>query len=80
MIAPTYLVSSIIDAIGFKHGRLFIRFKSGGAYAYDNVPYTYFSMLKTMESAGRFFHKNIRSKPQFKHHKLEYDPFVGDKP
>ena len=73
MIAPTYISSSNIDACGYQRGKLFLRFKSGGAYSYDNVPFDYFDTLTQIESAGKFFARFIRGK--FRHHKLENDPF-----
>lgn len=74
-IVPTYLVSENLDAIGFNLGTLFIRFKSGISYSYDNVPYDYFDALQKVESAGRFFHKFVRGK--FRYSKLENDPFAA---
>jgi hypothetical protein len=72
-IVPTYVVSDNIDCIGYQLGKLFIRFKSGAAYAYDGCPYTYFDALQKVESAGKFFHSFIRSKLHYT--KLETDPF-----
>ena len=77
---PTLINSSNIDAVGFEPaakglGALFIRFKSGITYSYDDAPYTYFSALQRVESAGQFFHRHIRGK--FHYTKLEGDPFNG---
>ncbi len=73
MIAPTYISSSNIEAAGYQLGKLYLRFKSGGAYSYDGVPFDYFATLTKIESAGKFFARFIRGK--FRYHKLEQDPF-----
>lgn len=74
MLVPTYVVSSNIDAIGFRLGKLFIRFKSGVTYAYDNVPFDYFDALQKVESAGKHFHRFIKGK--FNYTRLNHDPFA----
>lgn len=74
MLAPTFISSSNIDAVGYQRGDLFIRFKSGGSYKYDSVPFDYFDAMQKVESAGKFFHQFIKSK--FIYHKLPIDPFV----
>lgn len=73
-IVPTFLVSDNLDCIGYNLGQLFIRFKSGASYSYDNCPFDYFDALQKVESAGRFFHQFIRGK--FRYTKLDFDPFV----
>ena len=74
-IEPIYLTSSNIDAVGYLEvaKRLFIRFKSGGAYSYENVPYDFFSAIQKVESAGGFFARQIRGK--FHYTRLDSDPF-----
>ena len=76
MLSPTYINSSNIDAIGYKLGQLFIRFKSGVTYSYDNVPFSYFDSLQKVESAGQFFHRFIRNHKDFHHTRLDFDPFM----
>lgn len=73
-IVPSYIVSSNIDAVGWHIGQLYIRFKSGVTYAYK-APWSMFDALTKQESAGKFFHANIRNKLEFK--KLDSDPFVS---
>ena len=73
MIVPTYILSSNLDAIGYKKGRLYIRFQSGQVYQYSGVPFTVFNALKDAESAGQYFHKNVRT--TFPYEKLSSDPF-----
>ena len=48
---------------------LTIEFKNGTAYEYSNVSPKVFEGLKTAESQGRYFHKNIRG--VFLHKKLK---------
>ena len=45
-LPPVYLSSDTIDAVGWKLNRLFVRFKSGAAYVYDKVPFSYFVSLQ----------------------------------
>lgn len=63
---PIY--SSNIDKVGYSsyEKRLVVRFKSGGLYEYRNVPHTIYESLIESRSAGSYFHKNIRSKFDFK--------------
>ena len=75
MLAPTYVVSSNIDAVGYALGKLFIKFKSGVTYQYDKVPYDLYDALLKVESAGQFFHHMVKGK--FQYTRLENDPFVG---
>ena len=76
MLHPTFIVSSTIDAIGYQLGRLFVRFKSGAAYAYEGVPYDIFDALKKAESAGQFLHRMVKNR--FRYTRLDFDPFVGN--
>lgn len=73
MIAPFYVVSSNIDAVGYQRGTLYIRFKSGCSYSYDKVPFTIYDVLTKVESAGKAFHQMVKGK--FRYTKLEQDPF-----
>lgn len=74
-LVPTFLVSDNLDCVGYRLGQLFIRFKSGGVYSYDKVPFDYYDTLKKVESAGKFFHQFIRGKYRYK--KLDQDPFAA---
>lgn len=74
-LEPFFLVSQNLDCIGYKAKQLFIRFKSGVTYCYDDTPYDYFDALQKVESAGRFFSKFVRGK--FHYTKLENDPFTA---
>lgn len=76
MPVPVFVSSSNIDAIGYCLGTLYIRFHHGGSYAYDKVPFEVFNGMKDAESAGKYFHANVKSKFEFR--KLESDPFVKE--
>lgn len=74
-IEPFYLIHGNLDCVGYRLGQLYIRFKSGVSYSYENVPYDYFDALQKVESAGRMFHRLIRGK--FRYTKLDNDPFTA---
>lgn len=76
-LVPTYLVSDNLDCVGYKLGQLFVRFKSGTSYSYENVPYTCFDAIQNVESAGRYFHNFIRGK--FRYTRLTDDPFAANR-
>lgn len=71
---PTFVVSSNIDAVGYRLGEMFVRFKSGVSYAYSGVNYSVFDAMVKAESVGQFFHRFVRSRYEYK--KLDYDPFL----
>ena len=75
-VKPVFVSSSTIDCIGHAIGKLFVRFKTGVSYSYDECPFAYFVSLQEVESAGKFFSRHIRSK--FKYTKLPADPFTGE--
>jgi hypothetical protein len=76
MLQPTYVTSSTIECIGHHLNKLYVKFKTGVTYSYDDCPFAHFVSLKEVESAGKFFSRNIRSK--FKYTKLPDDPFSGE--
>lgn len=57
--------SSQLEAIGHhaETQRLYIRFKGGSLYQYENVPAALFAQLKAAESVGSFFGKNLKAFP-----------------
>ena len=71
-VEPIFVVSSNIDAIGYNDLTLYIRFKSGGTYAYAETPRSVFDALRKAESAGQFFHRFIKGK--YRYERLEHDP------
>jgi hypothetical protein len=58
--------SSNIHTIGHcpKENCLYVEFKNGGVYAYDDAPATLFHEFKDAKSAGGFFYSNVRHKLQ----------------
>lgn len=72
-IKPVHVSSSNLDAIGYHRGDLYIRFKNGGVYAYQKVPFTVYTELEKAESVGKAFHALIRDAYPFS--KLDSDPF-----
>lgn len=57
--------SSQINQIAFDadSNRLFVEFKKGAVYQYQNVNDELFLGLKSADSVGKFFNDNIRKKP-----------------
>ncbi len=63
--------SSNLDSVAYSEGYqagvswlyriLFIRFKSGGTYAYHDVPAQIYTALMNAASKGKYFHQNIKS-------------------
>ena len=47
---------------------LYITFKSGITYTYEDVPYYVYEELLSAESKGQYFHKNIRG--VYEYHKI----------
>lgn len=56
------VISSDIASIGYEGGTLHIKFKSGGIYAYYNVPQSVYSGLMSAGSHGKYFHAYIKGK------------------
>jgi hypothetical protein len=55
------LKSSNLKAAGFENGTLVVEFKKGSTWAYKGVPQETYDQLMAAESAGSFFHRNIRN-------------------
>lgn len=72
---PLYVVSSNINALGYRRGKLFIRFNSGVSYSYDKVPFPVFRALEQSDSVGSAFHRLVRGK--YPYTRLDSDPFVS---
>lgn len=72
-ITPTYVPSSNLDAIGYRLGKLYVRFKSGASYVYDKVPYDIFDALEKAESVGQAFHRLVKGK--YHYDRMKFDPF-----
>lgn len=54
--------SSSLDAVGYDPARkrLYVRFRSGYTYAYDEVAKSVFDDLLTADSKGRFLNQEIK--------------------
>lgn len=53
--------SSDIASVGYEHGTLYIRFHSGGLYAYSGVPESVYQALMSASSHGSYFHAHIKN-------------------
>lgn len=54
--------STHIDAIGHRAGSLYVRFKSGALFKYDDVPETIYHGGLGAESPGRWFREHVRGR------------------
>ena len=54
--------SSDLASVGYENGTLYIRFHSGGLYAYSGVSESVYSGLISAGSKGRYFHAHIRGR------------------
>lgn len=71
----TYVSSSNIDRIGYRLGKLYVQFKTGACYMYENVPYTVYDALQKVESAGQYFHRVVKCNEAIRCTKLSSSPF-----
>lgn len=60
--------SSNIEAIGYEHGELHVKFRNGGHYVYDGVPGSLHAGLLAADSKGAYLIEKIRG--TFAHRKL----------
>jgi len=67
MIEMQPVESSNLAAVGYDEPAevLYIEFKSGSTYTYENVPYYVYEELLSADSKGQYFHKYIRSEYEF---------------
>lgn len=68
-----FVESSNIERIGYHRKTMFIEFKNGICYAYQNVSYSHFQALINAESVGQHFNRWV--KPNFNYTKLTVNPF-----
>lgn len=54
--------SSNLSHVGYADGVLSIRFKSGGEWAYHDVPPEVHAAMMAADSVGSYFHNHIKSK------------------
>lgn len=57
----TPVTSSNLSSVGYENGTLYIRFHSGGLYAYSGVPQSVYIDLMNAPSKGQYFHAHIRT-------------------
>jgi hypothetical protein len=60
--------SSNLAAVGYNQDneQLFIEFKNGNVYVYDNVPFPVYTDLMDADSLGSYFHKYIRTSYEYR--------------
>ncbi len=58
--------SSNIKTIGWESGTLEIEFHSGGIYQYSDVPAAIYTTMLDAPSKGKYFHKNIKDRYEFR--------------
>ncbi len=54
------VISSNIDSIGYESGTLYVRFNSGGLYAYSEVPESVYNGLMNASSKGSYLARYIK--------------------
>ena len=64
-MSMTPVVSSNLQSVGYEAGTLYIRFHSGGLYAYFKVPTSEYYGLMSASSHGQYFHANIRNRYRY---------------
>lgn len=57
----TPVSSSDLSSVGYENGTLYIKFNSGGLYAYSGVPVSVYNALMSAASHGKYFHANIKN-------------------
>ena len=72
----TFVSSSNLERVGYKYGKLFVQFKSGVSYMYDNVDFSVYHAMTAAESVGKFFNAFVRK--SYPYQKLDYDPFAKE--
>lgn len=52
--------SSNVAAVGHNMGDLYVKFKNGSEYKYDNVPESEYQALLSAASVGKYLNSNIK--------------------
>lgn len=67
MFGKNFIGSSCIEQAYYDNVRhnLYILFTSGAEYKYDDVPKAVYDDLRESDSAGKYFHRNIRNNYKF---------------
>lgn len=60
-----HVQSSNIESIGYQSGTLYVRFHSGGLYAYYNVPESVYQGLLNADSHGHYFAVHVKNTYQY---------------
>lgn len=84
-IEAVYNSGNILKTIYFiAQNRLYISFKRGGTYSYDNITSEMYGDFETAESQGKYFHKVISANPskypyrhEFNLMKLEIEEIIN---
>jgi hypothetical protein len=63
------LNSSNIASAAWNDGTLTLTYVHGGSYRYTAVPWNVYNDLVAAESAGKFFHANIKGKGKYEYEK-----------
>lgn len=58
--------SSDLASVGYEYDTLYIRFNSGGLYAYYGVPVEVYNELLSASSKGKYFHARIKNLYSYK--------------
>ena len=74
-VLPNSVRSSNLVRLGYKGSTLYVEFKNGRFYRYDNVPWPRFTQMLEADSVGRFFCQHIKPLPFVR---LEQDPFESE--
>lgn len=53
--------SSNLDAVAYENGILYVQFKSGWTYSYQNVPESVYQGLMAASSHGKYFAAYIKN-------------------
>lgn len=64
-MSMTPVASSNLQSVGYEAGTLYIRFRSGGLYAYFDVPASEYYGLMSASSHGSYFHANIKGRYRY---------------
>lgn len=58
----TKVESSNIESVGWENNTLYVKYLSGGYYAYQNVPKEVYDNFCAAESKGRFMNAEVKNK------------------
>ena len=73
----TAVSSSNLTHIGWRDELMFVRFKHGKTYVYQDVPLDVFNQVVDAPSVGKAFHQLVKDTYQFTG-PMEADPFLTE--